>query len=71
MSDSYFLYCLSLRIANRDMKWFWLDKPVILRKGVWHGLICPEGQVEIKITENSRVARGCYWVILKPFLVKR
>jgi len=39
---------------------FRLDKPVILKKGTWHGLISVSPEAEIKITENSRVSCR-YW----------
>jgi len=39
---------------------FRLDKPVILYKGTWHGLISLSPETEIKITENSRVECR-YW----------
>ncbi len=34
---------------------FILDKPVILRKGVWHGVTSISDETHIKITENHRV----------------
>ena len=40
---------------HEDKKAFWLDKPVILFKGVWHGLISPKEEAHIKITENATV----------------
>lgn len=39
---------------------FILDKPVILKRGVWHGVIALGGESEIKIVENSRV-KSLYW----------
>ncbi|MBN1868996.1 MAG: hypothetical protein JW847_00235 [Candidatus Omnitrophica bacterium] len=39
---------------------FTLDKPVILNKGVWHGLISLTPETEIKIFENNYVS-CCYW----------
>ncbi|MGE5197870.1 MAG: hypothetical protein ACM3IL_05125 [Deltaproteobacteria bacterium] len=39
---------------------FYLDRPVILKKGVWHGLVTVGSESEIKITENARV-RSVYW----------
>ncbi|HNX82317.1 MAG TPA: hypothetical protein PKL77_09245 [Candidatus Omnitrophota bacterium] len=39
---------------------FYLDKPVILRKGLWHGVVTLTSQAEIKITENNSV-RCVYW----------
>jgi ureidoglycolate hydrolase len=34
---------------------FYLDRPVILKKNIWHGLITLGRESEIKITENSKV----------------
>ena len=39
---------------------FYLDKPVILKKGVWHNVITLDTQSEIKITENAKV-KCDYW----------
>ncbi|MBF0483741.1 MAG: hypothetical protein HQL25_03435 [Candidatus Omnitrophica bacterium] len=39
---------------------FNLDKPVVLFKGVWHGLIRQDEEVDIKITENAKV-KCEYW----------
>lgn len=44
----------------KSIKCFYLDKPVILKKGVWHGVITLGKQSEIKITENAKV-RCDYW----------
>lgn len=39
---------------------FDLDKPVILNKGIWHGVVTLNGDSEIKITEKTDV--DCiYW----------
>lgn len=39
---------------------FNLDRPVILNKGIWHGVVTIGGESEIKITENAKV--NCiYW----------
>jgi len=39
---------------------FSLDRPVILNKGIWHGVVTIGGESEIKITENAKV--NCiYW----------
>jgi ureidoglycolate hydrolase len=35
---------------------FLLDRPIILKKGVWHGIISLSAKVELKITENLEVA---------------
>lgn len=49
--------CLIYLSAKRDSKieCFYLDKPVILKKGVWHGVVTLAPESEIKITENSEV----------------
>ena len=39
---------------------FYLDKPVILKKGLWHGVVALEKEAEIKITENAQV-KCLYW----------
>jgi ureidoglycolate hydrolase len=39
---------------------FKLDKPVVLKKGVWHGVVTLGRETEIKITENARVTCR-YW----------
>jgi ureidoglycolate hydrolase len=39
---------------------FLLDKPVILKKGLWHGVITLTREADIKITENSQV-KCEYW----------
>ena len=44
----------------KSIKCFYLDKPVILKKGVWHNVITLNTQSEIKITENAKV-RCDYW----------
>jgi hypothetical protein len=37
-----------------------LDKPVILKKGLWHGVVALGDEADIKITENASV-RCVYW----------
>ena len=44
----------------RKIECFALDKPVILKKGTWHGLVSVTPETEIKICENSRIS-CCYW----------
>ena len=44
----------------QDLTCFRLDAPVVLFKGVWHGLITLTPETEIKITENLRVTCR-YW----------
>ncbi|MDD4955140.1 MAG: hypothetical protein PHP17_03780 [Candidatus Omnitrophica bacterium] len=39
---------------------FNLDKPVVLHKGIWHGVVATGKESEVKITENAKV--NCiYW----------
>lgn len=44
----------------KDIECFRLDRPIILDKGVWHGVTACNGKAEIKITENANV-RSIYW----------
>lgn len=44
----------------KDIQCFYLDKPVILNKGIWHGVVTLDGETEIKITENANV-ECIYW----------
>jgi ureidoglycolate hydrolase len=39
---------------------FSLDRPVILKKDIWHGVVTLGKESEIKITENARV-KSVYW----------
>jgi ureidoglycolate hydrolase len=48
---------------NKDegaIECFRLDRPVILYKGIWHGVITLTGETDIKIAENVKV-RSIYW----------
>lgn len=38
-----------------SIRCFLLDRPVILKKGVWHGVVSLGADWDIKIVENSRV----------------
>lgn len=44
----------------RRIKCFLLDRPVILRKGIWHGVVTVGPECDIKITENAKV-KCVYW----------
>lgn len=37
------------------MEAFLLEKPVCLKKGIWHAILAISKSIEIKITENSKV----------------
>lgn len=39
----------------QKVKCFYLDKPVVLKKGIWHGVAAIDKEAEIKITENLKV----------------
>lgn len=39
---------------------FSLEKPVILKKGIWHGVVTTSDECEIKLTENAKV-KCVYW----------
>jgi ureidoglycolate hydrolase len=47
---------------------FLLDKPVILHKGIWHGILSLSDKVEIKITENLEV-ESLFYHFKKPLKV--
>jgi ureidoglycolate hydrolase len=53
---------LYVALAGRrgKIECFLLDKPVILKKGIWHGVVTLEKETEIKITENAQV-KCVYW----------
>lgn len=54
------LFFVSRVRSLKRVKCFLLDRPVVLRKGIWHGLVTLDAEAEIKITENSHVTCR-YW----------
>lgn len=44
----------------KHIKCFYLDRPVILKKGLWHGVVTQTKEAEIKLTENAKV-KCVYW----------
>lgn len=54
------LLYVATRKDPKALECFCLDRPVILKKGIWHGVVVLGRQAEIKITENARV-RCIYW----------
>jgi ureidoglycolate hydrolase len=48
---------------------FLLDRPIILKKGIWHGILSLSAKVELKITENLKVESKFYH-FKKPLSVK-
>ena len=49
------LIYLSQYPQKGDIKCFLLDCPIILNKGIWHGLVTLDQECEIKITENAKL----------------
>jgi len=39
---------------------FYLDQPLIVNKGIWHGVVTLDKESEMKLTENAKV-RCEYW----------
>lgn len=54
VSGKAILY-LSYQKKPTKIAGFMLDKPVILKKGIWHGVVSLSQETHIKITENNRV----------------
>ncbi|MDD5246222.1 MAG: hypothetical protein PHS09_02385 [Candidatus Omnitrophica bacterium] len=59
------LLFVSRRKDPGSVECFLLDRPVVLKKGLWHGIITLNGECEVKITENASV--DClYWQLGRP-----
>ncbi len=56
------LLYLSVSKDPHKIECFLLDRPVVLYKGIWHGVVTLGRESEIKITENARV-KSAYWDI--------
>lgn len=55
--------CLFFVSTDKDLshiECFELNRPIILNRGVWHGLITLGDECEIKITENAKITCQ-YW----------
>ncbi|MFA6350241.1 MAG: hypothetical protein WCY12_04875 [Candidatus Omnitrophota bacterium] len=59
---------VALKKDPEQIESFRLDRPVILKKGVWHGIITKGRSAEVKITENSEV-KCVYWRLSKNFML--
>ncbi len=46
---------VSSQKTPEDIEAFILDKPIVLRKGIWHNVVTVSKEVHIKITENNHV----------------
>ena len=53
------LYVTEKKDKNR-IECFYLDRPIILNKGVWHGVVTQSTESEMKLTENLKV-KCHYW----------
>lgn len=59
--------CLLYLVSTKEpssIECFRLEKPVILNKGIWHGVVTLSRESEIKITENAKV-KCIYWRLPK------
>ncbi len=54
--------------SPQNIEAFLLDKPVCLKKGIWHGILVLSETAEIKITENLEV-ESIYYKLEKPLNV--
>ncbi len=43
-----------------NVKCFKLDKPLIVKKGIWHNLIALDNEAHIKIVENANVTQNLW-----------
>lgn len=50
---------------NAEIECFYLDRPVVLKKGIWHGVVTRTPESEIKITENADV-ECVFWKLKTP-----
>ena len=54
------LLFVSKKRDPKEIECFYLDRPVVLKKGIWHGVISLTRESEIKLTENAKV-KCVYW----------
>ncbi len=54
------LIYVSTKKDLNSVECFYLDRPVILKKGIWHGVVRSGGDFDIKIAENLKV-KCVYW----------
>jgi len=62
------LLFVALRKDPRAIRCFRLDRPVVLKKGLWHGIVTLDREADVKLTENNRVT-CVYWPL--PFALGR
>lgn len=54
------LLYVSPRCEQKAIECFYLDRPIILKKGIWHGVVTLSHESEMKLTENAKV-KCVYW----------
>ncbi len=54
------LIFVSRKKDMKSVRCFSLDKPLIIKKKIWHAVVSLTPETEIKITENASV-RSRYW----------
>lgn len=54
------LIYLAKKRSKSAIRCFYLDRPVVLKKGTWHGVVTLGQEAEVKITENAKV-KSEYW----------
>lgn len=62
------MIALASHDAPEKLKLFLLDKPVVLKKGIWHDVAAISKKAEIKIVENIDVD-GEYYYLKEPVRV--
>ena len=56
------LIYVTKKMDTRSIECFELDRPIILNKGIWHGVVTLNDESEIKLTENANV-KCVYWAL--------
>lgn len=54
------LLYVSTQPDPKTIECFYLNSPVILKKGIWHGIVTLSKESEMKLTENAKV-QCVYW----------
>jgi len=54
------LLFVAKRNEPKEIRSFYLNKPIIVKKGIWHNVVTLTKEAEIKITENAQV-KCRYW----------
>ena len=59
------LIYVTKKMDTRSIQCFELDRPIILNKGIWHGVVTLNDESEMKLTENANV-KCVYWALGYP-----